>query len=59
MSATEKAHDPVFTTIDMGAEARKAWGPEWGKPPVSYRFGKREFTLRTEDASIYSSSPDF
>jgi hypothetical protein len=27
-----------FRVIDMSAEVRKLWGPEWNKPEVSYRF---------------------
>lgn len=30
--------------IDMGAEARKAWGEEWGVPETAYRFSNgKEF----------------
>ena len=56
---TEPAHDPVFRTLDLSAEIRKGWGPEWNKPEISYEFGDRKFTLRTGDAAIYVSSPDF
>lgn len=57
---TEPAHDPVFRTIDWNAEVRKAWGPKWNEPETSYEFSNgRKFKLRTEDAAIYSSSPDF
>lgn len=58
---TEPTHDPVFTTIDMSAEAKRAWGKEWGAPETSYEFadGKRKFKLQTGDAAIYSTSPDF
>ena len=58
---TEPAHDPVFRTIDLSAEIRKIWGPEWNAPEISYVFadGKRTFKLRTGDAAIYASSPDF
>lgn len=45
--------------IDLSAEIRKIWGPEWNQPEVSYRFGDREFKLRTGDAAIYASSPVF
>lgn len=55
-----RPNDPVFREIDMGAEVKKIWGVKWNEPPVSYEFsGGRKFTLRTEDAAIYSSSPDF
>lgn len=57
---TELAHDPVFRTIDMGAEIRRIYGPHWNEPEISYKFSNgREFKLRTGDAAIYSSSPDF
>jgi len=50
---------PTFRTVDLSAEIKKAWGPEWGKPEVSYEFNGRKFYLRTGDAAIYASSPDF
>jgi hypothetical protein len=61
MSATptEKSNDPTFRTIDLSAEAKKIWGPQWNAPEVAYEFGSRKFTLRTGDAAIYASSPDF
>ena len=59
----EKPHDPVFTTIDLGAEVKKMWGNKWGQAEISYEFGNgdygRTFKLRTGDAAIYASSPDF
>ena len=58
--ATEPSHNPDFKTVDLSAEVKKRWGPEWGKPSTSYEFSSgRKFELRTEDAAIYSSSPDF
>lgn len=57
---TEKSHDPIFTTIDMSAEAKKAWGAKWGAPEPAYEFSNgRKFELRTGDAGIYETSPDF
>lgn len=56
---TEQSHQPVFRTIDMSAEAKKAWGPKWNAPEVSYEFSGKTFYLRTGDAAIYSTSPDF
>lgn len=57
---TEPKHEPTFRTIDMNAEARKAVGPKWNEPSPAYEFSNgRKFVLRTEDAAIYSSSPDF
>lgn len=52
--------DVKFSVIDLGAEAKKAWGPEWNAPEVSYEFSNgRKFKLRTGDAAIYETSPDF
>lgn len=52
--------DAKFRVIDMGAEAKKAWGPKWNEPETSYEFSSgRKFQLRTEDAAIYETSPDF
>ena len=52
--------DVKFTTLDWNAEVRKQWGPEWNKPEVSYEFSNgRKFELKTEDAAIYETSPDF
>lgn len=50
----------VFREINLSAEVKKAWGPKWSQPETSYEFSNgRKFQLRTEDASIYSTSPDF
>ncbi|MFH1236650.1 MAG: hypothetical protein V1685_07030 [Parcubacteria group bacterium] len=61
--ATEPKHDPNFRTIDMSAEAKKAWGPAWNEPEISYVFGdgdrERKFKLRTGDSAIYVTSKDF
>ena len=43
-----------FSVIDLAAEAKKAWGPEWNKPEPSYEFSTRTFELRTQDAAIYT-----
>jgi hypothetical protein len=49
-----------FKVIDLAAEVKKIWGPEWNKAEVSYEFSNgRKFELKTGDAAIYSSSPDF
>jgi hypothetical protein len=53
------SNDPTFRTIDMSAEAKKLWGAKWGAPEVAYEFGGRKFELRTGDAAIYETSPDF
>ena len=56
---TEPAHDPTFTTIDLSAKVREGFGPKWNEPEVAYEFNGRKFYLRTGDAAIYASSPDF
>ena len=49
-----------FREIDLAAEVKKIWGPKWNAPEVSYEFSNgRKFELRTEDAAIYETSPDF
>ena len=54
-------NDPVFREINMSAEIKKIWGPKWDEPEIAYEFGdgRRKFYLRTGDAAIYASSPDF
>lgn len=57
---TEESHDPVFRTIDLSAEVKKMYGPKWNEPELAYEFSNgRKFTLRTGDAAIYITSPDF
>lgn len=52
--------DPNFRTIDLAAETKKLLGPKWNAPEPSYLFSNgRQFELRTGDAAIYSTSPDF
>ena len=50
---------PVFHEINLSAEIRKIWGSKWNEPEIAYEFGSRKFYLRTGDAAIYASSPDF
>ncbi len=60
LSPSNPPNNISATTVDLAAEVRKIWGPAWNKPSTSYVFSNgREFELRTEDAAIYSSSPDF
>lgn len=60
MPADEKPNVVNFRKIDLGAEIKKIWGPEWNAPETSYRFSNgREFKLRTGDAAIYAESPVF
>lgn len=51
---------PKFTTIDWNAWVKEVWGPEFHAPEISYEWsnGKKHY-LRTGDASIYATSPDF
>ena len=52
--------DVTFKERDLSAEIRKIWGPRFNAPEIAYEFSSgRKFYLRTEDAAIYSSSPDF
>ena len=57
---TEPNHDPQFRTIDLSAEAKKILGDKWAAPEIAYEWsnGKKHY-LRTGDAAIYASSPDF
>ena len=52
--------DPKFRVLDISAEAKKLLGPAYNAPEPAYEFSNgRKFVLRTGDAAIYSSSPDF
>lgn len=51
---------PKFRVIDLNAEIKKVWGPEWNRAETAYEFSNgRKFELRTGDAAIYETSPDF
>ena len=51
---------PTVKTVNLTAEIRKIWGPERNAPEASYEFSNgRKFVLRTGDAAIYATSPDF
>jgi hypothetical protein len=57
---TEESHDPTFKTLNVSAEIKKEWGPEWNQPEVEYEFSNgKKFYRKTDQASIYSTSPDF
>ena len=43
-----------FSVIDLAAEAKKAWGPEWNKPEPSYEFSTRFFFNDTATTEIYT-----
>lgn len=51
--------DVTGKTVDLGAEARRAWGPKWEEPTVEYEFSGRTFKRRTEECAIYVTSRDF
>ena len=56
----EPPNNPIFREVNLTAEIKKVWGPKWAQPETSYEFSNgRKFELRTEDANIYSTSPDF
>lgn len=58
--ATEPPNDPVFREINLSAEIKKIYGNKWNAPETSYEFSNgRKFELRTGDAGIYVTSPDF
>lgn len=49
-----------YSVLDWNAEVRKAWAEKWNQPETSYEFSNgRKFDLRTGDAAIYVTSPDF
>ena len=51
---------PTFRTIDLSAEVKKMLRPKWNEPEPAYEFSNgRKFVLRTGDAAIYATSPDF
>lgn len=48
--------DVTGRTVDLNAEVRKMWGPEWNKPELEYEFSNgRKFYRRTEDSGIYQA----
>ena len=58
--AVTKTPDATFRQIDLSAEVKKIWGPKWNAPEPAYEFSNgRKFELRTGDAAIYETSPDF
>jgi hypothetical protein len=57
---SNETDDVKFTTINLSAEIKKIWGEKWNAPETSYEFSNgRKFELRTGDAAIYETSPDF
>jgi len=60
MTSEVNNNEPNFRTINVSAEIKKMWGPEWNAPEVAYEFSNgKKYYLRTEDAAIYETSPDF
>lgn len=57
---TEPDHPVTMREVNLSAEIKKYWGPEWNQPELEYEFSNgRKFYRKTGDAAIYSSSPDF
>lgn len=55
-----RPNNPVFREINLSAEIKKIYGNRWNYPEQAYEFSNgRKFELRTGDAAIYSTSPDF
>ena len=49
-----------FREINLSAEIKKIWGPQYNAPVTEYEFSNgRKFERRTEHAAIYDTSPDF
>lgn len=50
----------VFKDVNLSAEIKKAWGEKWNQPEIAYEWsnGKKHY-LKTGDAAIYETSPDF
>jgi len=60
MSANDPRSDVVMRTVNLSAEIKKIWGPEWNAPEQEYEFSNgRKFTRRTGDCAMYETSPDF
>lgn len=53
-------NETKFSVINLSAEVKKIWGDKWNAPETSYVFSnERKFELRTQDAAVYETSPDF
>lgn len=50
--------DVTGKTLDLGAEARRIWGPKFNEPEVEYEFSGRTFKRRTDECAVYATSPD-
>lgn len=52
--------NPIFRETNLSAEVRRIYGPKWNEPELAYEFSNgRKFYLRTGDAAVYATSPDF
>lgn len=50
---------PNTRTIDWGGEIRKAWGDEWHKREVAYKFSNgRKFETSTPNGGPYGDSAE-
>ena len=55
MASSDHTNKPTAREINLAAEIKRMWGPEWNKPSEAYRFEDRLFYLRTEDSGIYQN----
>jgi hypothetical protein len=52
MTDSVKQPNTRTRTINWGAEVKKAWGPEWARPDIGYRFQNgREFDCSDKSES--------
>lgn len=55
-----RPNNPTFREINLSAEIKKMYGPKWNAPEIAYEWSNgRKHELRTGDAAIYETSPDF
>lgn len=52
--AYKQPDPPSYRTLNWAAMVRKAWGKEWKKPEVAYRFSNgREFESSDRNGGPY------
>ena len=56
MASSDNSNKPTAREINLAAEIKRVWGPEWNKPSEDYRFGDRVFYIRTNDSGIYADN---
>lgn len=48
---------PSTRTISFGAEVRRAWGDEWGKKDIAYKFSNgRKFNVSEPNGGPYTGT---